>query len=109
MEEIIIFITIGIRIFAAIGAYWTIVRKLIFERKSIPIELKGYNFLLISSVTTFILVCLGTSLFQACRVGIIPGCQAYLVLDDIALLNSLALLAAYIVMHLIVNTKHKTK
>lgn len=108
-HTVLILIAITVRILAAWGAYWTVIRRMLLERADIPADLRGYNLKLIISVFTFIVTCIGTSFFQACRVGWFPGCQSSLILDEIALFNSFGLLAAYFVMHLLVNATDKQK
>lgn len=108
-NNLFITITIIIRLLAAFGAYWTVIRRMMSERKDIPMALRGYNLKLIISVFAFIVTCIGTSFFQACRVGWLPGCSTTLILDEIALFNSFGLLAAYYVMHLLVNATQEQK
>lgn len=108
-EDLFITVTIIIRLLAAFGAYWTVIRRMMQERKDIPLALRGYNMKLIISVFTFIVTCIGTSFFQTCRAGWLPGCSTQLILDEIALFNSFGLLAAYYVMHQLVNATDKQK
>lgn len=107
MDFIKILLTVLIRLFAGVAGYWTVVRRLVAEREKVPPHLRSYNTKLIISVLTFIITCFGTSLFQVCRVGWIPNCSPDEILDDIALFNSIGLLAAWYVMDLMVKYKPK--
>lgn len=105
----IIAVAIVIRLAAAWGSYWTVIRRMLAERKELPQQLKSYNMKLILSVVAFIVTCIGTSIFQACRVNWLPNCNTEELLDVIALFNSVGLLSAYISMHLLINATDKVR
>lgn len=105
MTDLTILFAIMVRIYAAVGAYFDIIKKLLKERLRLPVAFRDYNNKLILSVSTFITTCLGTALFQVCRTDILFQCSTPLILDIISLFNSLSLLAAYYVMKLIINSK----
>lgn len=106
---LIIGIAIVIRLASAWGAYLTVIRRMVEERKDLSGGLKAYNLKLIISVSTFIVTCIGTSIFQACRIDWLPYCSGEYTLDLLALFNSFGLLSAYVVMHLLVNATDKVR
>lgn len=105
MEITKIIVAVGIRLFSGIAGYFTVLSKLIADRKHTPPELKGYNTKLIISVSCFIITCFGTAFFQACLWEWIPQCRSNFALSNIAIFNSLGLFAAWYVMTLMVNYK----
>lgn len=107
MSDPIIVLAIIIRVFSGIAAYLMVIRKLLQERSLMSDKHKLDNTMLIVSVTTFIISCFGTALFQACRVAIVPYCSSVAALDIVSLFNSLSLLSAFLVMYLIVHPIRK--